>query len=174
MLACKRRLLSLFTGLVLGIHANFSRPDAVDEYEIKAALVYKIALFTDWPKIQEKMNFCVYGKNPFGSALDHLDGKQFNKIKVVIKHPSALNELKSCQVLFLNPTDQHELAAWVASLEQWPTLTITDHPSGLNQGVMIVLGAEPNRVAFNVNLSAARKAGLDFQAQMLMLANSVY
>lgn len=147
--------------------------DAVPEYELKAAFLYKFAQFTTWPTAALNLTFCVYGDDPFVGALDKLQGKILRDMPLLIKHPATLEAVKQCQIVFFNPSNQHELTQWVNALHDQPILTLSDVPGAWDSGVMIVLVTEPNRLGFRINHTAAEQVGLRFGAQLLQLAKEI-
>jgi hypothetical protein len=52
-------------------------------------------------------------------------------------------------------------------------LTITDDPRIARAGAMLIILAEGRRLAFNVNLDAAKLGQLKFSSKLLRLANRV-
>ena len=162
-------------GLLLGLAAALpGHGETIGEYELKAALLFKFAQFTDWPAVPlGEFGLCVLGKDPFGQALASLEGKTLKDVKVVVKQLVSVKDAKPCQVLFLNPANHSQIALWQESLKGQPILTISDDSSAWDAGVMIALTAEPNRIAFSINASAARQVGMKFRAQMLQLAREV-
>jgi hypothetical protein len=58
-------------------------------------------------------------------------------------------------------------------LEGSPVLTVRDLPSFVSNGGMIQFILQDNKVRFEVNLTAAEKAGLTLSSQLLKLATAV-
>lgn len=167
----RRYILAFLLALASGSGTPVAYADSVSEYELKAALLFRFAQFIDWPApVKDTFNICIYGKNPFGSALLSLNGKKVQQVPVAVKYPHTPNEIQDCRMLFLDQTDAKRLSVPVAGL---PILTISDDPGAWDESVMVVFIAEPNRVAFSVNRSAAQSVGIDFRAQMLQLAYSL-
>ena len=52
-----------------------------------------------------------------------------------------------------------------------PVLTVADSEGWLDQGVMINLSRRQARLAFDINLGAARQAGLRISSKLLRLAS---
>jgi hypothetical protein len=170
----KLRLGLLLIVLTLGPAVAPARADTADEYLLKAALLYKFAQFTEWPVFPTaEFRLCILGQDPFVEATDTLRGKLLKHAPVAVAKLSTADEVKACQAVFVNPPNAGQLRQWMANLKGQPILTISDSPDAWQQGVMILMINEPNRIAFSINLTAARQAGLNFQAQMLQLAREV-
>jgi hypothetical protein len=158
-------------GLAAALRANAA---SVDENQLKAALLFKFAEFTDWPPPAGKeFAFCVIGKDVMSEGLSKLKGKTLRGNPVAVRLLNSIDEAKGCQVLFLGASGARQIAQWLENLKGQPVLTVSDHPDAWDQGVMIALTTEPNRIAFSIDATAARAAGLAFRAQMLQLAQEV-
>lgn len=169
---CKR-LLILGTSL-LGLWSGQADAEAFSEYELKAAFLYKFAQFVIWPKAPTgPFTLCLYGPDPFGGQLAGFEGKSLHNIPVTVKYPVSLETAKNCQVLFLNPMHHTELANWLQKLDDLPILTVSDNPSAWGEAVKIVLTTEPNRISFRINLTAARRSGLEISSNLLKLAKEI-
>lgn len=151
-----------------------SWPDVVSEQSIKAALLYKFAQFTDWPlPSPEKYALCVLGRDPYDGALSFWESRTLKDKPVEARYPASPSEAKNCQVLFLNPETPAQLPEWVAEFKDIPVLTVSDQPDAWNEGVMIALSTEANRIVFKIDMQLARKVGIKFRANMLQLAREV-
>lgn len=145
------------------------------EYVLKAAFIFNFATFTEWPSgTGSTLNFCVAGKNPFGNALDSLEGKALGGKRLTIRLPAAGESLRACQILFIGASDQAEIGKLLEEIKGAPVLTIGEGGNAAKQGVMIGLLMEQKKIAFEVNLEAARRAHLSISSKLLRLARAVY
>lgn len=154
--------------------APLTLAEAVSEQELKAAMLFKFAQFTDWPTSPVgEFRLCVFGKDRFEGAANRLEGKTLQGAKVTVKFTTSIDDAKSCQVLFLSPDKPKQCSQWVSALKGLPIIIASDAAEAWDEGVMIVFAVEPNRITFKINASAARQAGLTFRAQMLQVAREV-
>jgi hypothetical protein len=156
-----------------GLAVRGAQADSVSEEELKAALVFKFAQFTDWPKLPAEFRVCLLGAENPGGALQGLRGKTLKEVPVVVNRLSSEEDAKNCQIVVMNAPSPARLAQWLAGLRHLPVLTVSDEPEAWDQGAMIVFSVESNRIRFDINASAAHDAGLNFRAQMLQLAREV-
>jgi hypothetical protein len=148
---------------------------AFSEYELKAAFVYNFASFTDWPpKAAPGMSVCVIGQDPFGQALDALEGKLVKGQRLTVRRISAIAEAQTCRVLFISASEVKNLPRLLAAVKDLPVLTVADMEDAAHQGVMIGFSIEKQRITFEINASAAHQANIVLSSRLLSLARNVY
>jgi len=147
------------------------------EYPVKAAILYSIAKFVDWPANSGKsqaMTFCVLGEDPFGAVLDDaLRGKRVNERPVALRRLNAPRGIEGCQVLFIAASESRHVDHVLKGLESSPVLTVSEIRGFAQDGGMVNLVLEGGKVRFEVNVQAVEKAGLRMRAQLLDLARIV-
>ena len=148
-------------------------------YEVKAALLFKIARFVEWPASSfdpalPELRLCVIGEDPFGAALDSLAGKQVQGRAVRILRARQPGEhAAECHIAFLNEPNEKRLRAWLRALDGAPVLTVGDVDGFSHNGGTVNLLIRDRRVKFEVNVTASELAGLKISAQLLQLATIV-
>jgi hypothetical protein len=148
---------------------------AFSEYELKAAFVYNFASFTDWPpKAAPGMSVCVIGQDPFGQALDALEGKVVKGQSLTVRRIGTIAEVRTCRILFISASEVNNLPRLLAAVKDLPVLTVADMEDAALQGVMIGFAIEKQRITFEINASAARNANIVLSSRLLNLARNVY
>jgi len=171
------KFVSAFAGICLLCSSlPMAYADAAPEYVLKAAFIYNFATFTEWPvKSVETLNLCVLGNDPFGSALNSIEGKLVGNARLVTKHVGTSdNALRGCHMVFISASEKDNLPAILDIARESGTLTITDVQGAARQGVMIMLTLEQKKITFEINLQAARRAKLNISSKLLRLAKAVY
>lgn len=156
--------------------AGGAAAQAVPEYELKAAFIYNFALFVGWPADARKDGpfvLCVAGRDLFGAAFDPLEGKPVRSQKLVLRRIDGMQELGDCHMLYIAPAEEIRLDQILGLAAGRPILTIADTEGWHGRGVMINLAMRQGRLAFDINLDAARRAGLEMSSRLLRLAGSV-
>lgn len=148
------------------------------EYQVKAAFLYNFPKFVDWPAqsfndVSKTFIYGVLGKDPFGKFLDALEEKEVQGRKIVVKRYRNVNEIDQCQVLFISYTDEKQVRKITDSLKERGILTVGDGIHFADWGGMVGLFTEQNKIRFNINLSATKKAGLQISSKLLKLAENV-
>lgn len=154
------------------VHAQRQAP----EPELKAAILVNMLLFVDWPtpagRSPDRLTVCYLAAGPVATALEQLGGKLLKglPLQVVRADAAALGE---CRVLYLSPAEATGLPNIVSSLPASGILLVGDSPGYLQRGVMLNLEIEGGRVVFDIDLRAARQAGLAVSSKVLRLARHV-
>jgi hypothetical protein len=148
--------------------------DDLPEYRLKAAFLYNFAVFTDWPAaVGPTLNLCIYGRDPFGSELDPLEGKAVGDRRIALHRLTNVESLKDCQLVFFADSESGNLPRVLARLRDVPVLTVADVAGATAQGVILDMKVVSDRVTFEVNLAAARAANLQLSSKLLRLATEV-
>jgi hypothetical protein len=146
------------------------------EYEVKAAFIFNFTKFVEWPVENQISNWrlCLVGTDPFGAALDELNGKIVKEKKMAVKRDESLGNLKSCQILFISSSEKERLRPILGAIKEHNVLTISDTENFARQGVMINFYVEDNKVRFEINPDAIRRSGLRITSKLLRLARLIH
>lgn len=156
-------------------HAQKARPT---DYQVKAVYLINFARFVAWPDKpgmqQDSFTICVLGPDPFGRTLDTvLAGEKIAGRSAVAKRISTPQESFDCRILFVNSTDTGLTARIVEAANKQGVLTVSDMQHFANRGGMIQFVTDDKRVRFEVNLTAAQRAGLTLSSELLKVATVV-
>ena len=148
------------------------------EYMIKAAILYNLVKFARWPRAafdhdESPFRLCVLGDDPFGLALASIDGKRVNDRRLQTTIIADTAEARRCHMVFVSASEQAQIKPLLAAIGTQPILTIADQPGFARAGGMINLKTVDNRSRFDVNIGAAKRAGLELSAKLLRLATTV-
>ena len=172
-------LVTLLGGAFPPLAASASpEPSPVEEYRLKAALLYRFAQFVQWPadprKPADRVALCVLGKNPFGEALNVLDGRQVAGRPLRVRQLGRGDGLDPCHLLFVSASEEGRLESILRASERAGLLTVGDMERFAERGGIIGLVTVERRIRFDIHLHAARGAGLDISSRLLALARKVY
>lgn len=149
------------------------------EDRIKAAIVYKLGKFIEWPATAFKsgsapLAVCLLGDDPIAEVLSKTKRPtvQGHRIAVVTPGRGAL-ATSGCHILYIPDDATPELARVLDSLSGAPVLTVSDSRGFARRGGMIGLVRSGKRLRFEINPRAARQAGLKISAPLLELADIV-
>ena len=148
------------------------------EYELKAAVLYHIIEYVEWPadapaKETTELTIGLIGQIPFQDALQVLAGKNVRGRKITIKRLSSPEEAASCQVVFIGASEKTKFPEIVADLKSHPILTVSEAEGFAERGGMVNLLAGPNRIVMEINREVATEAKLTLSSQLLKHAKVV-
>jgi hypothetical protein len=170
------------------------------EYKIKAAFIYQFILFIEGWKFQqedsadaegdknpdEPIVIGIIGQNPFQDAFQPLKDRKVRSRNVIIKyfkgfsdldnqdedatiHPDIEN-IKQCDLLFVCSSEYPYIKNILGPIRKERILTIADTQGFLEKGGIINFMLEKNRVRFEINVAAAKRAKLTIRSKLLRLA----
>lgn len=170
-----RTLFGPLTMLLACVLSWPARGEALPEYRLKAAYLYNFATFTEWPAgTGPTLRLCVHGGDPFGEEIDRLQGKTVDGRTLTVQRTVSPEDLKGCQIVYISPAAADQLPGVLDRLSGKPVLTVADSEGAARQGVGINMVMVQQRVAFEVNLAAVRRSGLNLSSKLLRLASEVY
>ena len=147
----------------------------LQEYKIKAAFIYNFAKYVTWPKktfVDENAPLILglMGDNPFAKEIYKIDGKLVHdrKLRVIVIKDFA--QTKSCNLLYLSPSESGKMSEIQAFLRHENILTVSDMADFAVGGGMIELIIVNGKIRFIINPEAAEQAGLKISSQLLKLA----
>jgi len=152
---------------------------SVSEYEVKAAFLYNIAKFVEWPAERfsapdEALIIGIYGKDPFGPILNNtIKGKTIRGRTIVIKRFKLLKRIEFCHILFVSSSKEKYLKKILAVTKDWNCLTVGDTNRFAQNGGIIGFALEKRKVHFSINIKAAEIAGLKISSNLLKIANII-
>jgi hypothetical protein len=154
--------------------ARAGKSEQYEEYALKAGYLYNFITFTEWPSaLPATLTLCVYGQDPFGDALDSLQNKAVGNRTLAIKRLSSVDDVNSCQVVFVSREAISNLVRIQQAIQSQPVLLVADNPGAAAAGVAINLLTDGERVGFEINLKAAQQQGLNLSYRLLRLAQEV-
>ena len=148
------------------------------EYLIKAAILFNFAKFASWPDTAfsypgAPLRICVLGDDPFGAALESLQGKQVRNRALTTTRIHEVEEAPQCHILFVSGSEEAKLTSILDFVGKLPILTVADIGRFANTGGIIALKEVDNRSRIEINLGAAEQAGLKLSSKLLRLADTV-
>ena len=149
------------------------------EYEIKAAFIYNFAKFIEWPDsssqcLQDSAIIGILGEDPFGIILERVIGvKTIRMKKISIQRYSNIRNVQECHILFISRSEKERLPTVLNQLRQRHILTVSEIDHFTEQGGMIGLFIENNRIRFRINQDTIEAANLRISSKLLNLASNV-
>ena len=146
---------------------------------VKATYLYKFQPFITWPgnavmSPGDPFRLCIVGADPFGGTIDQAVAGQHAGVQAIaIVRLTSVSPADHCQIVYLGTHDPVLARRWEAALAGQPELTVTDGiADGAAKGIVNFVISE-NRVRFEIDETAASRAGLVISSKLLSLAVSV-
>jgi hypothetical protein len=166
------------------------------EYHIKAAFLYNLTKFVDWPENKisdpnEPITIGVVGKDLFADAFDSMADKHVKGKKLLIKKFQGLSQLRSqidsdsdllhrnidswreCHLLFICSSESKDFQEILKSIAGYSVLTVGEIENFIDAGGVVNLVPKQERTIFEVNLVAARREHLRINSDVLRLARRI-
>jgi YfiR/HmsC-like len=153
-----------------------------DEYFKKAALVRVFSQYIEWPdnsSVKDKsLPFVIgiLGEGPINPILEKAHSKKKNEIKgkkVEIFTISQLEEINTCDILFISKLGEFELKQIIEITRDKPILTIGDRDGFAENGVLFNLFVAKEHIGFEVNTSAISESKLKVASELLSVAKII-
>jgi len=113
--------------LLFPAYVRAQQTTVLREYNVKAAFLYNLVKYTDWPpraftQPDEPIVIGLLGDDPFGDVLDRIvAGRTINGHPIVVRRATGVAELKGAHVVFIGPSEAGRAAKQCAATR----LTIT-------------------------------------------------
>jgi hypothetical protein len=161
--------------LLLSSAAARALPASSQEYEVKAAFLYKFGNFVEVPLASEpRFIVTILGDDPFGDAIDAtVLGKTIEGRPVRVHRTHSIEEAASSGIVFISRSETPRLREILGALRNTGALTVGDVDGFAAAGGMIGFVVEQKRIRFEINPGAAEQAGIRINAKLLNLARIV-
>jgi hypothetical protein len=175
-------LVAIILGVVAlsGMQHLYAKSQPAYEYEVKAAFIYNFLKFIEWSNdknINDTSILYIIGKNPFGSNLKKTLSVPIHNKECEIRYIKSIKGFpKSADfhVLFISSSQDKYLPQILEMLKDSKILTIGDTKGFAQRGVIINFYIEENKVRFEINVDAAKRAKLKVSSKLLRLAKIVH
>ncbi len=154
-----------------------AKEDSTLESRIKAAYILKFIPFMEWnadtPLPVGGVTIGVIGSSHVYAALEEFRNANA-KVKINLVSLSRSDDLTKVHILFVDKALANHLPQLVSKLKNHPVLTIGESDDFVSKGGIIMFVKEAGKVKFEINVNAARLAGLRISARVLKAARRVH
>ncbi len=148
----------------------------VADYRLKAAILYNLALFTSWPDrilaTDQAFNVCFLNAPELKQGMQELGVSTLLGRRLELDTIPEFTKLHDCEMLVVGTMPDEKWRAARESLAKAAVLTVSDRLT-IQNGVMIGLDTQGNRIVFDVDNTSVRAAGLVLSSKLLRLARTV-
>lgn len=159
----------------LGSFNSLQAQEASQEYQLKLAFIVNFARFITWPEGSfaldpPRLTLCLFEKNPFGGAIEGIQGKKVGNRILKVKEITNLDNDQQCNVLFIGKTERTRVVALEQAVGQRPIVTISDIPGFAAAGGAIEFVLQDDKLSFIINKSIMNERGMQPSSSLLNLA----
>ncbi len=150
---------------------------SVPEYNAKAGFLTTFLRYATWPGGDgggSAAMVCVLGADPFGTVLDLTAAASRGVRPVKVRRIASPAEAAGCQIVFISRAESKRESEWLSALGNSPVLTVGESGHTVQRGGAVEFTPAADRVAFDVNLPAAERAGVRLSSDLLAHARTVY
>lgn len=169
--------------IAMTLAGQVSAEEASREYKIKAAYLYNLIKFVNWPEenndeaeqqqeTAEDIKICVYGENPFGTYLNQLSERRAKNRDITVLYIDSPDAISNCQLLYVSRASK-ETATILTSIENTPILSIGETTDFTTRGGIVGLIIKNNNVQLQINLTQAKTVGFEISGNLLEIARII-
>jgi len=166
--------------LVAGVSLTPAQGPSTSEYATKVVLLERLCRFVTWPAAalttgdRSPFILAVVGQNPFGDELDvYFLTHTIKGRPVSVKYFRGPRDLGPCDLLFISSSERGRLPDILEKTAGRPTLTVGDTEGYAARGVLVNIVPDKGHLGFEVNLPAAKAAGLQLASSFLQVARAL-
>ena len=147
---------------------------AADDEALKAAVLYNILLFVQWPgeaaaPADAPLRVCARRGSSLWPQLVRLQDRTVRGQRVQVCDAAADARPRDCNVLVL----ERKAARLPRELIGAPVLVVADGAGAVGDGIAVSLEMSNGRVVFDIDPQTARRSGLQLSSRLLHLARNL-
>ncbi len=147
--------------------------------EVKAAFVYQFANFITWPDgafsdASAPVVIGILGNETVAKVLrESVRDKKVGERPILVRDLATPQEAAECQIVFLDRSDDKRVGEYLAVLVSKPILTVSDDDNFTEEGGVIKLYEQQNKLRIEINVDEAARSNLTVSSKLLSLAKVV-
>jgi hypothetical protein len=169
-------LLALSAGVT---PANAAPSPMSREYDLKAAFLFNLAQFVDWPASvfpdpSTPITIAILGEDPFGDSLDQIVANETAHDRpIVVRRFRSVEDLGDCQILFISPSLSANWKRLASKLDRRSILTVGETKDFAVHSGIVGFELKQRRLRLRINLEAATARGLTISSKLMRQAEIV-
>lgn len=163
---------AVFLNFIFGVASS---PCAQIQDEVRAAFVFNLTKYIEWPRPDAEFRVGYVGHGPMGSVLQEtLTGKFAGSRPIRVLLDPSSDEIIRCKIIYVDNLSSHEWREVLRLTGQASILTVSDSSSFADHGGMIGLVLNGDRVQLQINLETTQAAGLKVSSRLLSVSVVVH
>jgi len=151
-----------------------ARAQSRDERAVRAAYVYNLIKYVDWPEPQKELTVGFLGDAATGSVIEQLLNGRTNQGQTIrVVSPAPGEDLERCGLLYVAGTSEADTRKALERVKGRSVLTVGETDGFVREGGMVALVNSGDHIQLEVNLEAVQAAGIRISSRVLGLATIV-
>jgi hypothetical protein len=152
----------------------------VSEYQAKAVYLYNFISFFQWPSVRDRgFVIGIVGDDQFGAGFQEVENRPVKStgMKLLIRRLGPYRpgmDLKDCNLLFIDSSEQKHARKIVGSVAGLPILTVSEIDGFIEGGGMINLIMVQDKLRWEINREALDRSGLKYHSMILQSAVRIF
>jgi hypothetical protein len=170
---------SLYFALWCGVGLWARAEVSLTEYQVKALCLLNFIKYVDWPPSafggsNTPITIGLYGESKLTAALNAaVAGKAVEGRAIIIRQIAAADDLSACQILFISDSESSRMPGILDKAGALPILTVGEDAAFTQNGGIINFVLKNGSVRLEIDLTAAKKAGVIIHSRLLAVADVV-
>jgi YfiR/HmsC-like len=173
---CRRMLRWLLLGALssaMGLGC-LVRAESRDERAVRAAYVYNLIRYVEWPSKQTDLIVGVVGEPSTGDVLEQLlNGKEDGGRKIRVVSAYTQEDFGRCSLLYVTGGSEADLSRLLDRVKGRAVLTVGESDVFARGGGMVALVNTGEHIRIEINLEAAQAGGIRISSRVLSLSTIV-
>lgn len=175
----KFQLLGLLIGFSCATQPAIPQPSAPSEIQVKAAFLVNFPKYVEWPAdafpdTNSPIILATLGETDLGDEIRKMvQGRTVNGRPLRFKVITESDPARDYHILFIPDSARRRLPVALEKLKVTIVLTVGESDDFLARGGVINLARREQKVRLEVNLTAAKQAGLKISSKLLSVADVV-
>ena len=147
--------------------------------EMTAVSLFNFAKFVEWPPevlpgADTPIVIGVICEDAIVSEIEStVRNKTANGRRIVVQRFRKASDFFYCHILFVGASESNELAKLLAGIKNTSVLTVSETEGFTRSGGIVNIAIRDNRLQFEINQTAAERAGLKISSKLLRVARVV-
>jgi hypothetical protein len=170
-------LLVMAAGWINGTSVSIAVEPMPSEYQVKAAFLINFPKYVDWPaeafaQTNSPVVLAVPGDTRVAEEIQKaIAGRTVNGREIVLRRLASGEESGACHILFISAAEQQRSPNLLATVKDAGVLTVGESDNFLESGGIINLARRDQRIALEVNLTAAGNSRIKISSKLLSVAS---
>ena len=166
-------------GWIAGTSVSSAEEPMSSEYQVKAAFLINFPKYVDWPAeafaaTNSPIVIAVLGQTKVTAEIQKIiAGRTVNGREIVLKRLASGEASGVCHILFISAAEQQHSPSLLTQLKDASVLTVGESDDFLERRGIINLARRDQKIALEVNLTAADKARIKISSKLLGVASVV-